>query len=403
MTTVRRSITLKVSSNLIISAAGAGILSFPYAMKQAGLVLGIFFCLFFGYLNALALQILSDHSGKGWNMKQQNAALLTSNKLSPPSSYRQLMKVRLGETAGRIASFSIYFGIFGALIGFLIIIAELTCPVLQQWFSDTLFIVKRPVVIIIFVVFIAMPLSTLKNLKSLAFSSVLAIVSVLYVVFLVTYRQVVSSSPPCHQWLPSSRWSTFEALPIMLFAFGCPLQTVTSVHELADLDPSHSAAVMKTAVVVTMCTCGWMYISVGLFGFLDFGQDTDGIILNNYSKNDFVANVGRVLMALHVALAYPVIFNPAQSGLVYWWTQKGSRREDLYVGDDDESPSSRLLEGSAGGEVTGEEGGAADGGAVDLPLLLAAPLHVRVCTAVMVGVVTAAAAICVPQVQMVFG
>lgn len=55
---------------------------------------------------------------------------------------------------------------------------------------------------------------------------------------------------------------------------------------------------------------------VGVFGFVQFGDDTDGVILDDYNSNDSFANFGRLSMALHVALAYPVILYPAQQCLL---------------------------------------------------------------------------------------
>jgi solute carrier family 38 (sodium-coupled neutral amino acid transporter), member 11 len=367
--------TLGVTSNLIISAAGAGILSFPFAIKQAGLSLGILCCLFFGFLNVSALDILAEHSNKNWNDVFS----------SPPTSFYDLILKKLGRTAGNVANASIYFGIVGALIGFLIIIAELACPVLKQWLPDDSFFVKRSVVIVFFVAVVAVPLSTVSKLKSLAFSSILAILSVLYVVFIVILR-FSSSYSLYNRWYPPSWWSIFEAMPIMLFAYGCPLQTVTCVYELQHADSAHVSDIMRIAIRNTVCVCGLMYVSVGVFGFMDFGKETDGVILDNYGASDAAANVGRVLMAIHVALAYPVIFHPAQFGLIRWWMsrQDGAILTARLLEDDDES----------GADMASTEG---EGGGGE------APCYVRVCTAVIVGTVTAVTAICIPQVEIVFG
>lgn len=51
-------------------------------------------------------------------------------------------------------------------------------------------------------------------------------------------------------------------------------------------------------------------------GYLRFGDNTEGMILNNYSNNDLLSNCTRLVMATHIALAYPVIFYPAQIGVV---------------------------------------------------------------------------------------
>lgn len=134
--------------------------------------------------------------------------------------------------------------------------------------------------------------------------------------------------------------------------------------------------------------------AVGVCGFLDFGSSVDGVILENYSDRDTLVNVGRFIMAVHVALAYPVIFHPAQSGLIRWaWTLSSEQSDSTSPFME---PLVSTLSESPGGEEQEERGEWSLHTKVP-------PLYVRVGTALVVGGLTAAAAICVPEVEIVFG
>jgi amino acid permease len=276
-----------VTANLIIATAGAGILSLPFAVMKAGLVLGVAMSILFAALNAYTMRLLIRHAvyaedyvdtyqglklsapaseesnGPKAPLLPQPSHLLPVSRI--PNSYFELINTQLGETAGVVANLSIYIGIVGALIGFLIIIAELTCPVFEAWTHSESIFAQRVVVIPIFVLFVAMPLSALANLHSLVLSSVLAVISVLFVVIVVVVR-FGNSSSSFSQPQPKSWWSIFEAMPIILFAYGCPLQVVTSTYELHNeegTDKHTTLKAMNASSLATICVCAGMYLAVG--------------------------------------------------------------------------------------------------------------------------------------------
>lgn len=393
-----------VTVNLIIASAGAGLLAFPFAMRKAGLVPGLLLCFFFGLMNIYSLRVLITHS--------LHSMSSPSPSCSRPLSYHDLMYRKLGKSAGHVANSSILFGIFGALIGFLIIIADLVCPVLETIVKDTpyAFTSERYFVIISFVVFVALPLSLLPSLKSLASSSVLAIVTVVFVVFVVIFRcsysHDIASVSDYSTTRPESWWSTFEAMPIILFAFGCPLQTVAAIGELpSQLSASCCTFIMNTASGLTVSFCGLIYISVGVFGYIQFGSETDGVILDNYDSDDQLVNVARVLMAIHVALAYPVLFFPAQFSIVQLVLHGQLMSvEELettrQTSDEDDDINCSLLKHEAEEIETEETSSLLE--SVESPSI-EHKRRVQIVTSVAVGSVTAALAIIVPQVEIVFG
>lgn len=181
---------------------------------KAGLVFGGFETIFFACLNIAAMRIIIRSCLERYHVEdcesnvsplldheESIASATVDGSLHPmsvdtcPSSYIQLIKVRLGGAYYSLAEFSLYFGIIGVLIGFLIIIADLCCPVLEIWLSHKYsFFASRSFVVLFFAVGVACPLSSLPDLKSLTLSSILALLSVLFVVLVVVARSLESGN-----------------------------------------------------------------------------------------------------------------------------------------------------------------------------------------------------------------
>jgi hypothetical protein len=57
-----------------------------------------------------------------------------------------------------------------------------------------------------------------------------------------------------------------------------------------------------------------------------FKDKVDGIILSNFKPSDELVNVARIVMALHVSLAYPLVIWPCRNvldQLIFGKTAKG--------------------------------------------------------------------------------
>ncbi len=60
-----------------------------------------------------------------------------------------------------------------------------------------------------------------------------------------------------------------------------------------------------------------VYVLMTAFGFLTFGGNCDGYILNNYSTNDHLAtSICRVAIAFSILFTYPIAFMSFQDGIL---------------------------------------------------------------------------------------
>jgi amino acid permease len=58
-----------------------------------------------------------------------------------------------------------------------------------------------------------------------------------------------------------------------------------------------------------------IYICMASFGFLTFGVNCDGYILNNYSDFDPLANMCRFAIAFSIVFTYPIVFIGFRDGI----------------------------------------------------------------------------------------
>jgi amino acid permease len=69
---------------------------------------------------------------------------------------------------------------------------------------------------------------------------------------------------------------------------------------------------MTISVFCGVLLCMVMYIIVGLFGFLNFLQDTDKNILLNYGEHDILLRIAQGLYSFVICFAYPMLAFPAR-------------------------------------------------------------------------------------------
>ena len=56
-----------------------------------------------------------------------------------------------------------------------------------------------------------------------------------------------------------------------------------------------------------------LYLCFSLFGGIQFGDKVDPNILSDYPPNDILVTVARIIMAIHVALAFPLLLWPTRN------------------------------------------------------------------------------------------
>jgi amino acid permease len=69
-------------------------------------------------------------------------------------------------------------------------------------------------------------------------------------------------------------------------------------------------------VVISFGFCMVLYVVLMTYGFLTFGENSDGFILNNYADDDNIISVCRLLIAIALAFTYPLPFIGVRDGIL---------------------------------------------------------------------------------------
>jgi len=139
-------------------------------------------------------------------------------------------------------------------------------------------------------------------------SSALALISVLFLILAVVIRSIEYLATVQNFELPSlfydDTFGIIDAIPLITFALGCHIQVIPIYSELKS--SINTLNWMDGILFTSNTTTTFLYMIISLFGLLQFGPVTHGNILLNYPVTDNLLMVAGLLMAIHVALAYPL-------------------------------------------------------------------------------------------------
>ena len=178
---------------------------------------------------------------------------------------------------------------------------------------------------------VVFPLCLLKNLTVLAPSSILGICGMLFTVTAMTIRYLdgtydsqrsgkfIADLPP--EYRPSfgsigaDGVFSFRALILL-----CMLATAYVAHYNAPrfyVELKNNTIPRYNRVVgISYVISAAIYILLGSVGFLTFGDNCSGYILNNYSTRDITATLCRIAIASSVLFTYPIVFVGVRDGFI---------------------------------------------------------------------------------------
>ena len=103
----------------------AGVLAFPFAYSQTGLLLGLLVTIFQIFVCSLTLQWLGQ----------------ACRRAAPEDSvsYEKLWRSVYGNRLAVVVGLFLFIGIFGAMVAIVIITGDMISPIAQHFFGDSLF------------------------------------------------------------------------------------------------------------------------------------------------------------------------------------------------------------------------------------------------------------------------
>ncbi|KAL4144474.1 hypothetical protein PRNP1_013605 [Phytophthora ramorum] len=296
--------------NLVSTIIGGGILSLPFAFDKCGLLVALIFMIIAASASTFSLYVIVSCSRRG-----------------RAASYEEVVRKALGVRAGRITVLLLVLLTFLTLVAYVILTKDLVGSLGAR------FLYNRPIseaeqnVLTVICVLLVSPALLARSMDALRFTSIFSLVSVLVLAIAITVRAAgtvfgrrenleVEAEPQIPiKMVPDSWADAAYAFPIISVSFLCHFNVMPVYRELHK--PTRHR--LKKIVASTMFSTWIFYILVGIMGYLFAFQQQGGVqgdILNNFSDNDPLVNLGRLGLLITIQLSLPLIIQPCRSNLL---------------------------------------------------------------------------------------
>ncbi|KAL3481602.1 amino acid transporter [Aspergillus californicus] len=279
--------------NMANSIIGAGIIGQPYALRQSGLIMGI--------VLLVALTATVD-----WTIR----LIVVNSKLSGADSFQATMQHCFGKPGLIAISVAQWAFAFGGMIAFCIIVGDTIPHVLSSLFpslrdmSFLWLLTDRRAIIVLLVLGISYPLSLYRDIAKLAKASTLALISMAIIVVAIVTQgfRVPQESRGDVKSLLFVNSGFFQAVGVISFAFVCHHNSLLIYGSLKKptLDRFATVTHYSTAVSLVMC------LVMGISGFMFFGSETQGNVLNNFPSDNILVNIARLCFGLNMLTTLPL-------------------------------------------------------------------------------------------------
>ncbi|KKK26985.1 hypothetical protein ARAM_002617 [Aspergillus rambellii] len=279
--------------NMANSIIGAGIIGQAYALRQAGMVMGI--------ILLVGLTVVVD-----WTIR----LIVINSKLSGADSFQATMQHCFGKTGLIAISVAQWAFAFGGMIAFCIIVGDTIPHVLNSLFpslremSFLWLLTDRRAIIVLLVLCISYPLSLYRDIAKLAKASTLALISMAVILVAVITQgfRVPSESRGDFKGLLFVNSGFFQAVGVISFAFVCHHNSLLIYGSLKKPTLDRFAIVTHYSTGVSLLMC----LTMGISGFLFFGSRTQGNVLNNFPSDNILINIARLCFGLNMLTTLPL-------------------------------------------------------------------------------------------------
>ncbi|KAF7816540.1 amino acid transporter AVT6C-like [Senna tora] len=290
--------------NVATTIVGAGIMSIPATVMVVGLVPNFLLILIIALLAEVSVDFLLRFTYSG-----------------ETTTYSGVMREAFGPAGAVATQVLVVITNYGSLIMYLIIIGDVLSGkgeehlgILQQWFGIHWWNSREFALLVVLVV-VMLPLVLFRRVESLKFSS--AVSTLLAVAFVaicsgLAISAIFSGTTHTPRLIPhldkqTSFFDLFTAVPVIVTAFTFHFNVHPIGFELAKQSD------MTTAVRIAIMLCAVIYFTIGLFGYLLFGDSLKSDILINFDQNagsaigSVLNSLVRLSYAVHIMLVFPLL------------------------------------------------------------------------------------------------
>jgi len=316
-------------ANLCSATLGAGVLALPYALREAGLVVGSLLLLGSALATVSSIRLL----------------VRALDYYPMCHSYETLAEHVVSKRCRAAVEAALLVFCGGCAVAYTIAVGD----ILEQ--SDLLLRGSRSLSMVAAWSVAMLPLSMLRYMRSLQFASTVGIAAIGTLAFSALVHLWTApadgddaAEQPAVVHLSDFLWpangavSVMTAAPVVLFAFSCQTNVCAIYDEMVVPTDNNSTeiiakeALMRRVTITAVCICALLYSSVSTIALADFGPDVRPNMLSNYHNAGQIMQVATAAMAFAVVMAFPLNIFPARVTLI-GLLEKGAPARSSSSGD----------------------------------------------------------------------
>ncbi len=300
--------------NLAKTILGAGVLSLPagiasFTDKKEGLFPATILLAFMGYVSAYSFSSIGN-----------------ACRIHNVPTFSQAWAKSVSPKSAPFISAVVTIKTFFACLAYSIIIGD-TFSSIAKSAALPEFLQSRSNMIMCLTALVITPLNLLKNLDALKYTSILGLAGILYCGLFITMRLLDGSYISGGQFfddVPEAFRPSFGAAAdkpwYSIFKLIAMISTAYVAHYSAprfwtELKVKTMPTYNKV-IGMSFAISAFMYGFIMFAGYLTFGGNSLGFILNNYSDNDVLASVSRLAIGLGILFGYPLTFCALRDGVM---------------------------------------------------------------------------------------
>ena len=201
---------------------------------------------------------------------------------------------------------------FGTCIAYAVLIADFIPAAIQAFKATDSFAAGRTSITLIIGCCVLFPLCLLRNLSSLKFSSVAGVISMIFASSVI----ISALAEYEHDNVPASDIARldggiFTAMSLISVAFTMHYNAQRYYQELVDRSLQRIGRIIFGSFTFAFI----LYAFVGVFGVLEFEDDVQSNIINNFLPSPLI-NATRIFLSLAIIASFPLPFHGCRSNFL---------------------------------------------------------------------------------------
>jgi len=240
------------------------------------------------------------------------------------SSYQDAWAKTISPSSAWMPGFAVMSQTLVACICYSIIIGDLGYDLLKGLGIEGWFAVRNNLLAAVSVSLL-LPLCLLRDFAMLSYTSMLGVAGVMYTACFMVLRKVQGAyarGGAFYSAIPKDSTPTFgsrfEAVKtlILMATLNTAFQAHYDAPKFFDLMTPRTVEQFNKLVFPSFLAAGTVSCVCMAAGFLTFGGNANGLILNSYAASDKLAVFGRLGIGCSILFGYPLAFNGFRTGLL---------------------------------------------------------------------------------------